>query len=51
MISAPGIGSGLDVNSIVSQLMAAERQPLNTLATRRRPATRQAFRLRQRQGA
>ena len=34
MPSAPGIGSGLDVNSIVSQLMAAERQPLNTLATR-----------------
>jgi len=32
MISAPGIGSGLDVNGIVSQLMAAERQPLNTLA-------------------
>jgi flagellar hook-associated protein 2 len=31
MISAPGIGSGLDVNGIVSQLMAAERQPLNTL--------------------
>ncbi|MFZ3043283.1 MAG: flagellar filament capping protein FliD [Thiobacillus sp.] len=34
MISAPGIGSGLDVASIVSQLMAAERQPLNTLAAR-----------------
>jgi flagellar hook-associated protein 2 len=32
MISAPGIGSGLDVNGIVSQLMAAERQPLATLA-------------------
>jgi flagellar hook-associated protein 2 len=32
MISAPGIGSGLDVNGIVSQLMAAERQPLTTLA-------------------
>lgn len=32
MISAPGIGSGLDVNGIVSQLMAAERQPLNTLS-------------------
>jgi flagellar hook-associated protein 2 len=31
MISAPGIGSGLDVNGIVSQLMAAERQPLTTL--------------------
>ncbi|KVW96071.1 flagellar filament capping protein FliD [Thiobacillus denitrificans] len=32
MISAPGIGSGLDVNGIVSQLMAAERQPLAALA-------------------
>ena len=31
MISSPGIGSGLDVNGIVSQLMAAERQPLNAL--------------------
>lgn len=34
MLSAPGIGSGLDVNGIVSQLMAAERQPLNNLATK-----------------
>ena len=32
MISAPGIGSGLDVNGIVSQLMASERQPLAALA-------------------
>ncbi|MBT9591256.1 MAG: flagellar filament capping protein FliD [Thiobacillus sp.] len=31
MISSPGIGSGLDVNSIVGQLMAAERQPLAAL--------------------
>jgi flagellar hook-associated protein 2 len=30
-ISAPGVGSGIDVNSIVSQLMALERQPLNLL--------------------
>lgn len=30
-ISTPGIGSGLDVNSIVSQLMAVERQPLTVL--------------------
>lgn len=30
-ITAPGIGSGLDVNSIVSQLMAIERQPLDAL--------------------
>ncbi|MDH5358620.1 MAG: flagellar filament capping protein FliD [Gammaproteobacteria bacterium] len=28
---APGIGSGLDVNSIVSQLMALERQPIDKL--------------------
>jgi flagellar capping protein FliD len=27
MLSSPGIGSGLDVNGIVSQLMAVERQP------------------------
>ncbi len=31
MVSAPGIGSGLDVTGIVGQLMAAERQPLNAL--------------------
>lgn len=30
-ISSPGIGSNLDVNSIVSQLMALERRPLTTL--------------------
>ncbi|RJG15593.1 flagellar filament capping protein FliD [Massilia cavernae] len=30
-ISSPGIGSNLDVNSIVSQLMAVESQPLTTL--------------------
>lgn len=31
-ISAPGIGSNLDVNGIVSQLMALEQKPLNALA-------------------
>ena len=31
MISAPGVGSGLDVQSIVSQLMAVERRPLQAL--------------------
>jgi flagellar hook-associated protein 2 len=36
MISAPGVGSGLDVNSIVSQLMAVERQPLNRLEADKR---------------
>jgi flagellar hook-associated protein 2 len=36
MISAPGVGSGLDVNSIVRQLMAIERQPLNRLEADKR---------------
>jgi len=36
MISAPGVGSGLDVNSIVTQLMAIERQPLNRLESDKR---------------
>jgi flagellar hook-associated protein 2 len=40
MISAPGIGSGLDVNGIVNQLMAAEAQPLNAL-TRKQAANSQ----------
>lgn len=31
-ISSPGIGSNLDVNGIVKQLMAVEAQPLNLLA-------------------
>jgi len=31
-ISSPGIGSNLDVNGIVSQLMALEQKPLNNLA-------------------
>ncbi len=30
-LSSPGIGSGLDVASIISQLMAVERQPLSAL--------------------
>lgn len=33
-IQAPGIGSNLDVNNIVSQLMAIERQPLQVLQSR-----------------
>jgi flagellar hook-associated protein 2 len=28
-ISSPGIGSGLDINGLVSKLMAAESAPLN----------------------
>ena len=30
-VSSPGIGSGLDVNSIVTQLVAIERQPITLL--------------------
>jgi flagellar hook-associated protein 2 len=33
-ISSPGIGSGLDVNSIITQLMAIEQQPLTVLQTK-----------------
>lgn len=33
-ISSAGIGSGLDVNSIVTQLVALEKQPLALLATK-----------------
>lgn len=33
-LSSPGIGSGLDVNSIVSQLMAVEQQPITALQTK-----------------
>ncbi|HEX2603916.1 MAG TPA: flagellar cap protein FliD N-terminal domain-containing protein, partial [Oxalicibacterium sp.] len=33
-ISSPGIGSGLPVDDLVSKLMAAESQPLTTLATK-----------------
>ena len=32
-ISSPGIGSGLDVNSIITQLMAIERKPIDQLQT------------------
>lgn len=33
-ISSPGIGSGLDVNSIISQLLAIERQPIVQLQSK-----------------
>lgn len=33
-ITAAGIGSGLDVESIISQLVALERQPINRLQTK-----------------
>src|SRR5690606_27254460 len=33
-LSAPGIGSNLDINAIISQLMAVESRPLQQLATK-----------------
>jgi flagellar hook-associated protein 2 len=33
-ISSPGVGSGLDVNGIVNQLMTLEQRPLTALATK-----------------
>jgi len=33
-ISSPGVGSRLDVNSIVSQLVAIEKQPLQVKASK-----------------
>ncbi|MBX3678347.1 MAG: flagellar filament capping protein FliD [Rhodocyclaceae bacterium] len=33
-LSSPGLGSGLDVGSLVSQLMALERRPLTALASK-----------------
>ena len=35
-ISAAGVGSGLDVGSIINQLMAVERQPLSRLQTQQK---------------
>ena len=35
MITANGIGSGLDIDSIVTQLMAIEREPVNRLESQR----------------
>jgi len=40
-ISSTGLGSGLDVNSIVTQLVALEKQPLKTLALKATNATNQ----------
>lgn len=34
-IQAPGVGSGLDVNNIVTQLMAIERQPIDRLSSKK----------------
>lgn len=33
-LASPGLASGLDINAIVEKLMAVERRPLDTLATR-----------------
>lgn len=33
-LSSPGIGSGLDVNSLITKLMSVERQPITVLDTR-----------------
>lgn len=33
-LSSPGIGSGLDINGLVTKLMAVEQQPLTALATK-----------------
>lgn len=33
-LASPGLASGLDINAIVEKLMAVERRPLQTLATR-----------------
>lgn len=41
MLSTPGIGSGLDINGIITQLMAIERQPLARLAEEQVEATAQ----------
>ncbi len=35
MISSPGVGSGLDINSIIDGLMAVERTPLNRLESQK----------------
>jgi len=33
-LSAPGLGSGLDVNNLVTQLVAAERSPVEQRISR-----------------
>lgn len=40
-ISSAGIGSGLDVNSIITQLIALERRPINQLQTQKTGLTTQ----------
>src|SRR5512144_2000512 len=38
-LSSPGLGSGLDINSLVSQLVAAEKAPAQAQITRSQTAT------------
>lgn len=38
-LSSPGLGSGLDINSLVSQLVAAEKAPRQTQITRQQTST------------
>jgi flagellar hook-associated protein 2 len=38
-LSSPGLGSGLDINSLVSQLVAAEKAPLQSQITRAQTST------------
>ena len=40
-LSSPGIGSGLDVKSIVSQLVALERRPIELLQEKKTKLTTQ----------
>ena len=40
-IQAPGVGSGLDINSIISQLLVLERRPLDLIETRQGQAEAQ----------
>lgn len=40
-ISSPGIGSGLDVNSMVAQLMAVERKPMEQVQARQQQVNSQ----------
>ncbi len=49
-LSASGLGSGLDINSLVSQLMAVERQPLTAMAEKGSELPGQAVGLRADQG-
>ena len=39
-LTASGIGSGLDISSLISQLMTIEQQPLTALSTRKRATRR-----------